>query len=64
MECIQEKNRKYCNCTYASCERKNRCCECLHYHRRNGELPACFFTKEEERTYDRSIANFIRSHKG
>jgi hypothetical protein len=32
-------------------------------HRRNEELPACFFNKEYEKTYDRSIANFIRMHK-
>ncbi|MCX5718483.1 MAG: DUF6485 family protein [Nitrospirae bacterium] len=63
MECIQEQFSEYCNCTYEPCERKSRCCECLHYHRRSGELPACFFNKESERTYDRSIANFIRMHK-
>ncbi len=63
MECIQEKFKKYCNCTYEPCERENRCCECLHYHRMNGELPGCFFNKEFERTYDRSITNFIRMHK-
>ena len=59
----RSQNLKQCNCTY-SCERKGNCCECLHYHRRNGELPACYFTKEAERTYDRSIENFIRTHKG
>jgi hypothetical protein len=59
MECIQEKFRKYCNCTYEPRESKNRCCECLHYHRRNWELPACFFNKEYEKTYDRSM----RMHK-
>jgi hypothetical protein len=62
MECIMEVNKKYCNCTYESCSRKHHCCECLHYHRKNGELPACFFTKEYERTYDRSVENFIRMH--
>jgi hypothetical protein len=25
-----------------------------------GELPGCFFPPEAERTYDRSIAHFIR----
>jgi len=24
-----------------------------------GELPACYFTPEQERTYDRSIAYFV-----
>jgi hypothetical protein len=64
MECIQAKFKQYCNCTYEPCERKGRCCECLHYHRQSGELPACFFNKEFEKTYDRSIENFIRMHKG
>jgi hypothetical protein len=62
VECIMEVNKKYCTCTYGHCARKHHCCQCLHYHRKNGELPACFFTKEYERTYDRSIENFIRMH--
>jgi len=55
-------NSANCNCTYAGCSRKGRCCECLHYHRRAGELPACFFPPEVERTYDRSIARFVALH--
>ncbi len=62
MECISASNEKYCNCTYSSCERKHKCCECLHYHRKNGELPACFFNAKFERTYDRSLENFFRMH--
>jgi hypothetical protein len=52
-------NMKQCNCTYEPCPRKGRCCECLHYHRRAGELPACYFTAEAERSYDRSIEHFV-----
>ncbi|MFP3868747.1 MAG: DUF6485 family protein [Desulfobacteraceae bacterium] len=63
-ECInREKNLEYCNCTYEPCERKGICCECLHYHRRMGELPACFFPAEVEKTYDRSIARFCKSQQ-
>lgn len=62
-ECIFEENKKFCNCTYEPCPRKFKCCECLHYHRRNRELPACFFDTKTERTYDRSIRNFIRLNK-
>lgn len=51
-----------CNCTYDPCSRKGVCCECLHYHRRNGELPACLFDDDVERTYDRSIARFVREN--
>ena len=60
MECMKEKNKTHCNCTYEPCPRKYKCCECMHYHRKSGELPACFFTKEFEKTYDRSVENFIR----
>ncbi|MFC1501861.1 DUF6485 family protein [bacterium] len=48
-----------CNCTYEPCSRKGNCCECLSYHRRAGELPACYFDDAAERTYDRSIRHFI-----
>ncbi|MBP7793279.1 MAG: hypothetical protein KA120_09510 [Candidatus Goldbacteria bacterium] len=58
-----KKNLSVCNCTYEPCPRKGRCCECIRYHKSSGELPACFFTKEEEKTYDRSIGHFIRMNK-
>jgi hypothetical protein len=29
------------------------------YHRKKGQLPACYFPDDVERGYDRSIANFI-----
>ncbi|MBN2057013.1 hypothetical protein JW905_18950 [bacterium] len=57
-----EQNAQYCNCTYEPCNKKLKCCECLHYHRRMGELPACFFSVKSERTYDRSIARFVREN--
>jgi hypothetical protein len=60
MECNIDKNLARCNCTYEPCSRKGKCCECLLYHQRMGELPACFFPPEAERTYDRSIAHFVR----
>ena len=53
-------NVKFCNCSYASCSRKGKCCECLHYHRQMNQLPACYFSAGAERTYDRSIENFIK----
>ncbi|MBU2063501.1 MAG: hypothetical protein KKF93_03810 [Candidatus Omnitrophica bacterium] len=64
MECINTKtNRDVCNCTYEPCARKGACCECLHYHRRMNELPACFFGKDDERTYDRSVNRFLKSKR-
>lgn len=59
MECKKERNMKKCNCSYEPCPRKGICCDCLHYHRENGQLPACFFPNNIEKTYDRSIEKFI-----
>ncbi|MBM7623172.1 DUF6485 family protein [Sporohalobacter salinus] len=62
MECTIEKNKENCNCTYSPCPRKGNCCECIAYHRKKDELPACFFSDEVEKTYDRSIERFIAYH--
>ncbi len=61
-ECKEEKNLKGCNCTYEPCPRKGVCCECLRYHLRMNELPACCFTKAGEATYDRSFVCFAKHH--
>ena len=63
MECSVKENRKTCNCSYPSCDKKGVCCECTAYHRRLGELPACYFPDNVERTYDRSIARFVGLHR-
>jgi len=60
MECNQQKNRSICNCTYEPCSRKGICCECIQYHLRIRELPACCFPVDVERTYDRSFARFVQ----
>jgi len=60
MNCKKETNLASCNCSYQSCSRKGSCCDCLAYHLRNRELPACVFTEEAERTYDRSYEHFVR----
>jgi hypothetical protein len=56
-------NLKYCTCTYTSCGKRGLCCECIAYHRKNGEIPGCLFTEKGERTYDRTLDNFIEDHK-
>jgi len=61
-QCKESDNRNFCNCTYEPCSRKGICCECIRYHRELGELPACYFPPEIERTYDRSIERFISLH--
>jgi len=60
MECNKEKNLSSCNCTYEPCSRKGKCCDCLTYHLRSRELPACFFPDFAEQTYDRSFGHFAR----
>lgn len=60
MECKKDINKQDCTCTYP-CGNRGMCCECVKHHRENGEIPGCFFPKDVEKTYDRSIANFIRS---
>ena len=64
VECAnKERNLKGCNCTYSPCSRKGICCECIAYHRSKGEIPACFFDKAAERTYDRSFEKFLESRE-
>lgn len=55
-------NSESCPCTYPNCPRHGLCCECIQYHRQRGELPACYFTAEEERTYNRSIEFYVHRH--
>jgi hypothetical protein len=62
-ECQEKINLERCNCTWASCSRKGLCCECLQYHWRMNELPACLFPEEVEKTYDRSLQRFIEIYK-
>lgn len=63
VECKIEENLANCNCTYEPCSRKGKCCDCIRYHWRSKELPACFFPDDVERTFDRSIERFIDIYK-
>jgi len=62
-ECNVEKNKANCPCTYEPCSRKGICCECIKYHWGLGELPACCFPADVERSYDRSIKKFVEINK-
>ena len=62
-ECNSKKNLTHCNCTYEPCNKKGICCECLQYHLRMGQLPACTFPNDVEKTYDRSIETFIKTYQ-
>lgn len=73
-----KKNRKehlkHCNCTYQCklgdicntiempCPHRGKCCECIKYHKERNELPACYFTEEQEKTYDRSIKFWVEQN--
>ncbi|MFX1340033.1 MAG: DUF6485 family protein [Promethearchaeota archaeon] len=61
MDCNQAEIKKRCACTYSSCSRLGKCCECIEYHLVNSELPGCVFakiSKEAEISYDRSFRHF------
>ena len=60
MDCKQDENMGRCNCTYEPCARKGICCDCIAYHLRSRELPACCFPDDAERTFDRSFEHFAR----
>ena len=61
MQCNFEANRIKCACTYEPCEHKGKCCECLDFHIQMQELPACAFTPDVEKTYDRSFTRFVKA---
>lgn len=62
MECKKEQNKESCNCTY-TCSKKGICCDCISYHRKMNQLPACYFPNDIEKSYDRSIQNFLDTIK-
>jgi hypothetical protein len=61
MECQIDANMAKCSCTYESCPRKGKCCECIAYHLEYSELPGCVFPPELEKTYDRSFRRFAEA---
>lgn len=63
MECKVKHNREGCTCTYEPCSRKGICCECIEYHWKKGQFPGCFFPRDVEAGYDRSIERFIKTYQ-
>lgn len=61
MECKREENLEFCGCTYAGCNKRGMCCECIQSHLRQRELPGCCFPPEVEKTYDRSFRAFAKA---
>ena len=65
VECPRyEQNMAECICTWEPCGKKGNCCLCLASHLSAGEVPGCFFPREVERTYDRSMGRFMREFEG
>ena len=60
MDCKKDANLAVCNCTYEPCEHKGLCCDCIRYHVKKRQLPACCFPDDAERTFDRSFEYFAR----
>jgi len=63
MECRSKQSTSHCTCTYTGCEKRGNCCACVTFHRSRREVPGCFFTPGGERSYDRSLANFLRDRE-
>lgn len=55
-------NNRNCPCTF-SCGNHGKCCACVEYHNRIGQFPACFFSREAEKTGDRSLKKLIEDRK-
>lgn len=62
-ECKINNNLKKCTCSYSPCSRKGICCDCISYHKKMGELPACYFPKDVELTYNRTVENFVKTYE-
>lgn len=60
MECKKTQNLSHCNCSYEPCARKGICCDCVAYHLKSRQMPACFFPIDAEKTYDRSFEHFAK----
>ena len=60
MDCKKDENLQSCNCTYEPCSRKGVCCDCIAYHLKSRQLPACCFSASAEKTYDRSFEHFAK----
>jgi len=44
-----------------NCPRHGVCCACVAHHRdKEGGIPGCFFSKEGEATWNRSVENLAR----
>jgi hypothetical protein len=62
-ECDLESRVDSCACTYSSCSRRGKCCECIEYHLNMNQLPGCVFakiSKAAEKSYNRDFEYFSK----
>ena len=60
MECKKETNLARCTCSWPSCPRKGICCDCIAYHVKSDELPACTFPAAGGANLRPTFAHFAR----
>lgn len=65
--CNRNERKAKCACTYVDengnpCVHKGKCCACIAHHRKKGELPGCYFSPAQEKTYNRSIKFYLESN--
>jgi hypothetical protein len=58
MECTMEKNKAACACTYDTCGRKGKCCECVATTGKEA-TPRLLLFERSEASYDRSFRRFV-----
>ena len=56
-------NLERCGCTYAACDSRGLCCECIRSHITRRQLPGCCFPPDAEAKYDRSFEAFAKTWK-
>jgi len=59
-----EVNSKSCGCTYVTCDKRGKCCECIRYHLERNELPGCVFPPEIEKPTTGQLKNSYPSALG
>ena len=63
VECNLDERKNSCVCTYNSCSRRGKCCECIEYHLSMNQLPGCAFakiSKKAEKSYNRNFDYFAQ----
>lgn len=56
-------NKHPCPCTYSGCPHHGKCCDCIAFHNRMGEIPGCLFSKAGEAKWDRSFEAFAKDRR-